>query len=207
MDNFVTPIQDGLASLSRSFQNFGVESILQTFTAGEERVDAAEGAGEKLKAQAQADSADILAVTGGALAAITSLTDKEGRKQFRINQARAIASAIVNTAEGITKALAKEGPLGIGLAVAIAAIGAAQIAVIASASPGGGGAPTVGGGGTPATEGPGAPVQEEAAGGPQGNIINITVTGVIGDEAEAGARILELIREQLGDGVQLSPSP
>ena len=56
---------------------------------------------------------------------------KHNRKAFQINKALAIADAVVNTARGVTKALGM-GPFGIPLAVAIGALGAAQIATIAS---------------------------------------------------------------------------
>ena len=56
---------------------------------------------------------------------------KTSKKAFQINKALAIADAVVNTARGVTKALGM-GPFGIPLAVAIGALGAAQIATIAS---------------------------------------------------------------------------
>jgi hypothetical protein len=68
------------------------------------------------------------------MAAATMGADEE--TMFRIQQAYAIANAIVNTAQGVTKALSM-GPWGIPLAVAIGAMGAAQIAMITAAQPGG----------------------------------------------------------------------
>ena len=56
---------------------------------------------------------------------------KHNKTIFQINKALAIADAVVSTAQGITKALSL-GPFGIPLAVAIGALGAAQIATIAS---------------------------------------------------------------------------
>jgi hypothetical protein len=56
---------------------------------------------------------------------------KHSKAAFQINKALAMADAVVNTARGVTKALAL-GPFGIPLAVAIGALGAAQIATIAS---------------------------------------------------------------------------
>ena len=53
---------------------------------------------------------------------------------FRLNQALNIGEAIMNTATGITSAL-KLGPVGIPLAIAIGAMGAVQIAAIASQQP------------------------------------------------------------------------
>ena len=56
---------------------------------------------------------------------------KHNKTMFQINKALAIKDAIVNTARGITKALAL-GPFGIPLAAVIGGLGAAQIATIAS---------------------------------------------------------------------------
>ena len=56
---------------------------------------------------------------------------KHSKKAFEINKALAIADAVVSTARGVTKALGM-GPFGIPLAVMIGALGAAQIATIAS---------------------------------------------------------------------------
>ena len=52
-------------------------------------------------------------------------------KQAKLDKASALASAIVNTAQGVSSALAL-GPFGIPLAILIGALGAAQIGVIAS---------------------------------------------------------------------------
>jgi len=59
---------------------------------------------------------------------------KHNKAMFRLNQALNIGEAIMNTATGITSAL-KLGPVGIPLAVAIGAMGAVQIAAIASQQP------------------------------------------------------------------------
>ena len=56
---------------------------------------------------------------------------KHNKTMFQINKALAIKDAVVNTARGITKALAL-GPCGIPLAAIIGGLGAAQIATIAS---------------------------------------------------------------------------
>ncbi len=72
---------------------------------------------------------------------ITEITKKTGREAldalaehnrtaFKINKALAIRDAIMSTAQGVSKALSY-GPFGIPLAIAIGALGAAQIATIA----------------------------------------------------------------------------
>lgn len=62
---------------------------------------------------------------------------------FKDNKAFAVANAVINTAEGVTKALAQGGIWGFAGAAAVAASGAAQIASILSAQPGTASAPTV----------------------------------------------------------------
>ena len=56
---------------------------------------------------------------------------KSNKTAFQLNKALAIADAAVNTARGVTRALAL-GPFGIPLAGLIAGLGAVQIATIAS---------------------------------------------------------------------------
>jgi hypothetical protein len=57
---------------------------------------------------------------------------QQNEKFFRMGQALAIVMAIINTAEGVTKALAQGGFWGIAMAAAVAAKGAAQIVTISS---------------------------------------------------------------------------
>ncbi len=62
------------------------------------------------------------------LANVTTLMNSSSKKQFQIGKIAAIANAIMNTREGITKTLAKyPGPLGIALAVAQGVAGFAQV--------------------------------------------------------------------------------
>jgi len=60
---------------------------------------------------------------------------KMNKKMFRLNQALNIGEAIMNTAAGVTKALAQGGTFGIPIAIAIGAMGAVQVATIASQQP------------------------------------------------------------------------
>ncbi len=67
---------------------------------------------------------------------LTGQLGAESAKAFKINQAAALASAAVNTAAGVTKALADPGgPAGVALAALVAASGGAQIAAIAAQRP------------------------------------------------------------------------
>ncbi len=79
-------------------------------------------------------------------------------KVFGESKAFAIGQAIINTAEGVTKALAAyPPPFNFAAAAAVGAAGAAQIAAIKSASKGGGG--SAGGGASVAPAGPTGPQQ------------------------------------------------
>ena len=136
----------------------------------------------------------------------------QSKAMFRINQAAAIGNAVVSTAEAITNALAvKPFPLGLAMAAVAAAAGAAQIATIASARPGGGTTPSVAGT-TPTLAG--QPVSPQALGGPGGgfdsaqpgqtidiNIDGLPTSGMM--EATVVRELLVSINDQLGDGVKL----
>lgn len=90
---------------------------------------------------------------------------------FKDNKAIGLANAAINTAEGITKALAQGGIFGFVGAAGVAAAGAAQIAAILSAQPGSSSTPAVSGGGAAAT------AQSTAAAPAQGTSINLTIRG------------------------------
>tara|TARA_R110002020_G_scaffold18427_2_gene64344 strand:- start:185 stop:2101 length:1917 start_codon:yes stop_codon:yes gene_type:complete len=60
---------------------------------------------------------------------------KINKEMFRLNQALNIGNAIMNTAAGVTKALEQGGIFGIPMAIAIGAMGAIQVATIASQQP------------------------------------------------------------------------
>ena len=151
----------------------------------------------------------------GQLQALTQGVAQENKVLFRINQAAAIGNAIINTAEGITKALsAAPPPVNIALAAITAAAGAAQIAAIASTKPGSGTTPSVAG--TTPTLG-GQPVQGitpptldtgagEGATGP-GQEININISGIPESgvlPAESVRDLMRSINEELGDGANLN---
>lgn len=75
---------------------------------------------------------------------------------FRENKLLAAANAAINTAEGVTKALAQGGMFAWPTAIAIGAAGAAQVASIMSASPGNAKTAPVGNAPTPAAAQPSA---------------------------------------------------
>lgn len=104
----------------------------------------------------------------GTLESITAGVATHSKTMFNLNKAAAIANAVINTAEGVTKALsAYPPPLSFAMAAAQAAAGAAQIAAIRSATFGGGSTPSVVGS-TPTLEGQPVPPSGPAPGGARG---------------------------------------
>jgi tape measure domain-containing protein len=82
--------------------------------------------------------------TSSILGSLSTIMENFGDDNLAASKAFAIAAAIINTAEGITKALAQGGLLGFAGAAAVAAAGVAQISTIMSAKKGGSSRPTVG---------------------------------------------------------------
>lgn len=85
----------------------------------------------------------------GSLTKMLGSVSTTSKSMFKLNQMAAIANAVINTAQGITKALAAyPPPLSFAMAAAQAAAGFAQVSAIKSATfGGGGGAATPSGGG------------------------------------------------------------
>lgn len=105
-------------------------------------------------------------------------------KMFADNKAFAIANAIVNTAQAITRTLAQYGatPWGLAAAGVAAASGAAQIAAISSANRGGGSRPNVSGGGGSVR--PQQPQQQQT--------LNLTLRGLNPNQLYTGEQVREL---------------
>jgi hypothetical protein len=140
----------------------------------------------------------------GILADVTAGVSSSNRTMFEINKVAAIANAIMNTAEGITKALSYGPFVGIPLAAIIAAAGAAQIAQIRSTSFGGGTTPSLAGttgqvSGQPVGLGQGAAVPLTDQGPRKSTqVINLYVQGnVIGEagRVELGRYLVNLLND------------
>ena len=128
---------------------------------------------------------------------------KMNKEMFRLNQALAIGEAVMNTAAGVTKALSQGGVFAVPMAIAIGAMGAIQIATIASQQPpaqfGGArqaGSPfLVGEKGpelfTPATAGTVTPNHQLPSGG---NVVNFNITTV---DAQSFGALLDTRRGQI----------
>lgn len=137
----------------------------------------------------------------GSLVQMTAGVATTNRTLFNVNKAAAIANAVVNTAQGVTKALsAYPPPLSFVMAAAQAAAGAAQIQAIRATSFGGGTTPSVAGS-VPTLESQPVATQAglpELSAGRSGARVEITINGnVIGEggKRELGEYITELLRE------------
>lgn len=170
-DGFVKPVAEGLTELEKLWKRhndealrFGKQVIKEIATPQEELIDrqnrlkAALDAGglsseQYGRAMQRATLVSANAYTGMASDIAGSLSQVFGE-----SKGFAIAQAIINTAEGITKALsAYPPPFNFAAAAAVGAAGAAQIAAIRSTNKGGGGGG--GGGGGAAAAGAQGPTQ------------------------------------------------
>ncbi|WP_371346066.1 hypothetical protein [Ancylobacter sp. IITR112] len=86
---------------------------------------------------------DTFSFTADTFGSLATLAQTFGEKGFAAAKAFGIAEAVINTAVGVTKALELPFPVNMAAAASVAAAGAAQIATIAAARPGGSSRPSV----------------------------------------------------------------
>jgi hypothetical protein len=126
---------------------------------------------------------------------------------FKENKAVAIAQAVINTAQAITEALKLPFPINWAQVAAVTALGAAQIATIASTEPGGSKAIKKGSGGGsksgPAKAGAASTSSGSAA---PGQAVNITLVGEGGFNREQVRALIGQINSAVGDGATLRVS-
>jgi len=135
------------------------------------------------------------------MGSLSSILEKTGDKNLAAAKAFAVAEAIINTAQGITKALAQGGMFGFAGAAAVAAAGAAQIATILSANKGSSRRPAVSGSG--AASGSGEITRNDT---PSGGTVNLQIQGLSRDELYSGEQVRELMDRMVElqrDGYQL----
>ena len=143
----------------------------------------------------QMEAGEKVATTIGALEQITAGVAQHSRKAFNLNKLAAISNAIINTAEGATKALAQGGFAGIAMAAAVIASGTAQIAAIKRTTFQGGG-----GGTTPSNVGRTTTVNGNPVGGSDRTI---TVRGINANDVFTGRALVDLLNEATKDGARL----
>lgn len=146
-----------------------------------------------------------------ALQTFSGQSEKAAKALVLINKAQAIAQAIQNTAVAVTKAYAQGGFYGIAMAATMAALGAAQIALIVRSGYGQmqqiqrhGGAPI----GTPANPviTQTAPGIEETAEGAQ-RVVQVIINGNLFNSQQTVDYLVDAIREEVNgkDVVLFSP--
>ena len=170
--------------------------------------------------QAELDRAEFEKATSGQKAKtiigdavkITQGVAQQSKALFKINKIAGIANAIVNTSEGITKALASyPPPVSFAMAALQAAAGFAQVSAIRSQSFSGGG-----GGTTPSAAGSAATINDTPVnsgfgadisgfGGAQKEI-NINFDSTITDTTAVRNFITDELAEAFGDGVRINAS-
>jgi hypothetical protein len=173
-----------------------IEALTAALNAG--KISAEQMGNAQVMAAASAISPwlNVASTIGGALGQL-----------FEDNKGVAIAQALINTAQGVTAALAQyPPPLSFAMAAAQAAAGAAQIATIKSTKPGSGGSakrPSVGGGSGRAASGNG---RTAAAGDSAQRAVNITL---MGSSYSAGdvRDLINAINKEVGDGARLRITP
>jgi hypothetical protein len=95
--------------------------------------------------QAQVEARSKFSAMSSIFGNLSTLMNSGSKKLFKIGKIAAIANAIVNTAQGVTLALAQGGAYAAPMAAAVAAAGAVQIASIRAQQFGGGGSVSTGG--------------------------------------------------------------
>ncbi len=158
------------------------------------------------KNAAKSDMHWKISQTQSTLGTLSTLMNSHSKKAFEVGKIAAIANAVINTAEGATKALAQGGFFGFAMAAAVIAAGTVQIQNIKSTQFGGGG----GGGGAPAAGGASTASAAEASGGGGGAAPSAPgrfVTINLGDDGflSKGAvrKLINSINDELGDGATL----
>lgn len=140
----------------------------------------------------------------GALVQMTQATATQNKAMFAINKAASIATAIMNTAEGVTKTLAKyPGPLGIGLAAVHAAAGAAQVASIMSTNFGGASsvAPSVAATGATQVNQTVDPLTGPPEKAEPQQVTNYHIYGNVFDIDETARKLAPAMKKAEGDGI------
>ncbi|RLD22215.1 MAG: hypothetical protein DRI69_01885 [Bacteroidetes bacterium] len=129
-DNLIAYIesQQQIAAYEQAAHN---ETMLRIEKEKQARIEAAEMMYGQLKSIVQQYYSNEIAAAGDNEEKLAEIREK----QFKANQAFGIADTIINTAASIMKVLAQGGIFAIPIAAAMGALGAAQIAMIASAKP------------------------------------------------------------------------
>lgn len=157
---------------------------------------------DEMRMQSQANTFGNMAAT---MDTFYKLSGEKSKALFNLGKAFAIAQAVVNIHQGVTKALATEGIWGMLEAGSIIAAGMAQIATISSTQPGStGGGSSSGSSYIPSSHS--APTSNNSNNNQQQNIThttNIIVYGSVVDHEKFARDIVPAINNAVKDGVEL----
>lgn len=125
---------------------------------------------------------------------------------FKENKAVAIAQAVINTAQAITEALKLPFPINWAQVAAVTALGAAQIATIASTEPGSSKAIKKGSSGSKSGPAKAGAASSSSGSASPGQAVNITLVGEGGFNREQVRALIGQINQAVGDGATLRVS-
>jgi hypothetical protein len=155
-----------------------------------------DGQQERLKFDQMATGMQVSTVLDG-MARMTAGVAQHNKTMFKVNKLAALGQAVVNTAQGVTRALAEyPPPISFAMAALQAAAGAAQISAIKNTQFGGGGRGT-----TPSAAG-GSPVVNDTPVDQEPRQV-VQVRGINPSQLFSGRQIVDLINAAQKDGAKI----
>jgi hypothetical protein len=179
--------------MSSAAQRIQVASDLEMF-----RMDVAQAFGLQLLDFEQIKNQSIISLAGELFTTLAA----QNSTLFKVQQAFAIANAVINTAEGVTKALSLPFPANLAAAAKVAIAGAIQVAKIKATNPGGSASVTQGGlsGGTASTANRTAPAgNAQQAQEPQAKIAQVVIQGSVFSSRETADWLIGQLSEAIND--------
>lgn len=179
--------------LANSAQRIQVASDLEYF-----RADISRAFGLQQLDWETIKNQSILDLSGELFTALAS----QNSTLFKVQQAFAVANAVINTAEGVTKALRSlPFPANLGAAAKVALAGAIQIAKIKATNPGGSGSATTAGlsGGASAAGGAQPAGNAQQALEPQARIAQVVINGNLFSSRETADWLVEQLSDAIND--------
>lgn len=186
-------LQEWNEVLAEERQRYRAEDLDAYIAYGTQITDAEKQIHQQLTEFTAASTKQRLSILANGFKDATALAATNSKKMFNLNKGLALASAILNTHEAVTAALADKTVPTIArfaLAALAAGKGAAEIAAIKSTSFGSGTTPSAAA--TPTVGG--VPVQQDRV---------ITVRGVSANQLFTGRQLVELLNEATKDGAKL----
>lgn len=179
--------------MSSAAQRIQVASDLEYF-----RMDVAQAFGLQLLDFEQIKNQSIISLAGELFTTLAA----QNSTLFKVQQAFAIANAVINTAEGVTKALALPFPANLAAAAKVAIAGAIQVAKIKATNPGGSASVTQSGlsGGASNTANRTVPAgNAQQAQEPQQKIAQVVIQGSVFSSRETADWLIGQLSEAIND--------